>query len=232
MKIAICLSGYFNSLKDSSSKGIDGYEHLKQRIFSKYDDVSVYIHCWNIDKKQQILDLYGDKIKKYLFEPQIDFEPYTTGIDYPGNPRVCQARLFSQYYSVQKSFELLYLTNNEYDCVIKSRFDVGRINRNAPIPVQCITFDPTLPMDKFYTADWGYFKSEGPADMWFYSNYQNMKHFCDVYNLIKKDMIPGGEMEKWAGKNDGGIHNGIKAWKWFLIQKGLWDKKHPLPTYR
>lgn len=233
MKIAICLSGYFNSLKDLSSKGIDGYEHLKQRIFSKCDDVSVYIHCWDIDKKQQILDLYGDKVKKYLFEPQIDFEPYTTGVDYPNNPRVRQSILFSQYYSVQKSFELLYSTHTKYDCVIKTRFDVGRINNNtASIPVQCITFQPSYPMDKFYLADWGYFDTEGPADMWFYSSYENMKHFCDIYDLIKKDMVPGGEMEKWAGSNDGGIHNGIKCYKWFLIQKGLWDKKYPLQTYK
>lgn len=233
MKIAICLSGYFDSLKDKSSKGLDGYNHLKKRILSKNNNVDFYIHSWDINKKQQILDLYGNNIKKYLFEPQIDFQPYTTGVDYPNNPRVNQSVLFSQFYSVQKSFELLYSTKNKYDCVIKSRFDIGRINNStATIPVQCITFNPTFPMENFYLADWEYFDTEGPADMWFYSNYKNMKPFCKIYNVILKDMIPGGEMEKWAGNNDGGIHNGIKCYKWFLIQKGLWDIKSPLQTYK
>jgi hypothetical protein len=233
MKTAICIAGYFDSLTDPSSKGIDGYKHLDKNVFSKSDEVDIFIHSWDINHKQQILDLYGDKVKSHIFEPQINFEPYTTGVDYIDNPRSSQAVLFSQYYSIQKSFELLYSTNKKYDCVIKTRFDVGRINHNtAAIPVQCITFDPTLPMENFYLADWGYFDTEGPADMWFYSNYKNMKHFCDIYDLIKKDMIPGGEMEEWAGSNDGGIHNGIKCYKWFLIQRGLWDKKVPLQTYK
>lgn len=231
-KTAICISGYFDSLVDKSSKGVDGYNHLKNHVFSK-TDVDVYIHSWDLNNKDKILDLYGDKIKTHIFEPQINFEPYVTGVDYVNNPRSSQSRLLSQYYSVQKSFELLYSTNQHYDCVIKTRFDVGRINRNTPgTPVENINFNPLLPMDKFYLADWSYFESEGPADMWFYSNYKNMRHFCDIYNLILKDMVPGGEMEKWAGSSDGGILNGIKCYKWFLIQKGLWNIKSPLQTYK
>ena len=41
-----------------------------------------------------------------------------------------------------------------YDCVIKSRFDLGRINRDTsgkggvnPYPVQCINFNPNLDMN-------------------------------------------------------------------------------------
>jgi hypothetical protein len=231
VKTAICISGYFNSFTDHTSKGVDGYKHLENHVFSK-TDADVYIHSWDLTNKQQILDLYGDRVIDSVFEPQIDFEPFTTGIDYENNPRSSQSTLFSQYYSVQNSFELLYSNNKKYDCVIKTRFDVGRINNNlSKIPVQCINFQPTLPMDYFYLADWGYFDTEGPADMWFYSNYKNMKHFCDIYNLISKDMVPGGDMEEWAGDNDGGIHNGIKGYKWFLIKKGLWDIKKPLQTY-
>ncbi len=240
MKTAICIAGYFDSLVDGSSKGIDGHKHLKERVLSKVD-ADIYIHSWDVDKKQQILDLYGDKVKKYIFEPQIDFEPYTTGVDYSNNPRSSQSILFSQFYSIQKSFELLYSNKKHYDCVIKSRFDIGRVNyftdrAGGRAPTQSISFDITLPMNYFYLASWGHenwrFDTEGPADMWFYSNYENMKHFCNIYDIIKKDMIPNDKMEKWAGDNDGGIHNGIKCWKWFLIQAGLWDLKVPLTTYR
>ena len=53
MKTAVCIAGYFNSSRDLSSKGIDGYEHLKKHVFSK-SDVDVYIHSWDLEKKQFI----------------------------------------------------------------------------------------------------------------------------------------------------------------------------------
>jgi hypothetical protein len=77
MKVAVCISGYFNSQKDLTSKGIDGYEHLQKHVFSKCN-TDVYIHSWDLENKKQILDLYGDRIKGCLFEPQADFEPLTT----------------------------------------------------------------------------------------------------------------------------------------------------------
>ena len=57
MKIALCLSGYFDSLTDLSSKGIDGFDHLKRHVFSK-GDVDVYIHSW--DKKM------NPKLRHYI----------------------------------------------------------------------------------------------------------------------------------------------------------------------
>jgi hypothetical protein len=234
-RTAVCISGYFNSQKDLTSKGVDGYKHLEEHVFSKVD-TDVYIHSWDLENKQQILDLYGDKLKGFLFEPQADFEPIST-LPKPDG-RVPQSVLFSQFYSLQRSFELLNLSNEQYDSVIKTRFDVGRINRNTsgphnpsnPYPVQCINFNPNLDMSKFYMANWQYLETEGPADMWFYSNQENMMHFADIFNLLYKDMVSGGEMERWAGPNDGGVVNGIKSYKWFLIQKGLWDNKITLDT--
>jgi len=234
MKVAVCISGYFNSQKDLTSKGIDGYEHLQKHVFSKCN-TDVYIHSWDLENKKQILDLYGDRIKGCLFEPQADFEPLTT-LPKPDG-RVSQAVLFSQFYSVQRSFELLGLSNEQYDCVIKTRFDVGRINRNYsgpgmanPYPVQCINFNTQFDMNEFYMANWQYLHTEGPADMWFYSNQENMMHFSDFFNLIYKDMVSGSDMDKWAGESDGGLVNGIKAYKWFLMQKGLWNIKKPIET--
>ena len=235
-KTAICISGYFDSLTDPTSKGADGYKHLQKHVFSK-SDVDVYIHSWDLKKKQVILDLYGECIKGYHFEPQIDFSPMETVRGVGGY--VPQSRLFSQYYSVQKSFELLKEKGERYDCVIKTRFDVGRINRNTsgpgmhnPYAVQCINFDPHLDMEKFYMAEWSQatFDEEGPADMWFYSSQDNMISFASFFDLIKKEMRTGGQMEKWAGSADGGLVNGIKCYKWFLMRSGLWDKRIALST--
>lgn len=233
--VAICLSGYFNSKQDLTSKGVDGYKHLHKHVLSKAN-CDVFIHSWDLENKQQILDLYGDKLKGCLFEPQIDFKPLET-LPKPRG-RVAQSILFSQFYSLQKSFELLKLNNKVYDSVIKTRFDVGRINRNSsgphnlknPYPVQCINFNPNLDMANFYMANWQYLETEGPADMWFYSSHQNMIHFADIFNLLLKDMVKGSEMESWATQTEGGFVNGIKSYKWFLIKKNLWQKKVCLDT--
>ena len=31
------------------------------------------MHSWDFEKKQFVLDLYGESVKGYCFEPQIDF---------------------------------------------------------------------------------------------------------------------------------------------------------------
>ena len=76
----------------------------------------------------------------------------------------------------------------KYDCVIKSRFDLGRINRNSsgpglgnPFAVQCINFNPEYNMKVLYMANWQYLDTEGPADMWFYGNAEVMNNFSLVH---------------------------------------------------
>lgn len=236
MKTAVCIAGYFDSLTDPSSKGLDGFSHLAEHVFSK-TDVDVYIHSWDLDNSTKILELYGDFVKGHKFEPQIDFTQLET---YPSKGPRPQSRIFSQLYSVQESFKLLRGSGKNYDCVIKTRFDIGRINRRTsgphnsrnPHAVQCINFNPFLDMDKFYMAEWAQktFDEEGPADMWFYSNQENMLSFSTIYDLIRRDMREGLAMEAWAGQAHGGLVNVIKCYKWFLIQTGLWDKKETLPT--
>lgn len=240
MKIALCLHGYFNSSRDITSLGRDGYAHIKKQILDG-NDVDIYIHSWDLDNKQDIESLYGDLIKKSVFEPQIDFKPLFEKNNLHTYPMREGAtpfwNVFSQFYSVQKSFELMNESKINYDCVIKSRFDLGRINRNSsgpglgnPYPVQCINFSPNYDMKNFYMANWQYLDTEGPADMWFYSNKQNMDNFLTIFDIISEDVRIGGEYQKWAGDNDGGLVNTIKAWKWFLIKTGLWEKKALLET--
>lgn len=238
MKTAVCIAGYFDSLNDNTSKGIDGFEHLKKHVFSK-SDVDVFIHSWDEVNRERILELYGNKVKAFKFEPQIDFRPLETVP--PKGSYAPQSRIFSQLYSVQESFRLLREhPSQNYDCVIKTRFDVGRVNRATagpqnprhPYAVQCINFNTSLDMNKFYLAKWAQrtFDEEGPADMWFYSNYNNMLSFSRIYDIILRDMVKGGEMEKWAGEEHGGLVNVIKCYKWFLLKTGLWNKKKALET--
>jgi hypothetical protein len=235
MKIALCLHGYFNSQKDLSSFGEDGYKHIEKHIF-KYENVDVYIHTWDLKNKEIIEKLYGKFIKKAIFEPQIDFKPLynQNGLSYLPHHGTPFWNAFSQYYSVQKSIELMIESEINYDVVIKARFDLSRINRrnvNA-IPVQCINFDPNLDMNIFYMADWGYLEKEGPADMWFYSNKENMSKFSKIFDILSNDIKANNtEYQLWAGHDRGGIVNTVRGWKWFMIKTGLWDKKGLLKTY-
>jgi len=240
MKIALCLHGYFNSLRDSTSFGKDGYEHIKTRILDG-NNVDVYIHSWDITNKETIESLYGRIIKTSIFQPQIDFKPLFKINNLHTYPTRANAtpfwNVFSQFYSVQKSFELMNESKIHYDCVIKSRFDLGRINRKSsgpgltnPYAVQCINFNPQYDMKNFYMANWQYLDTEGPADMWFYSNKENMSKFLKIFDILAEDVKIGTEYQKWAGNNDGGLVNTIKAWKWFLIKTGLWEKKALLET--
>ena len=238
MKIALGLSGYFNSPKSPNSFGEDGFEYIKKHILNG-NTVDVFIHSWDISNKDIIERLYDNLIKDSIFETQIDFKPIfnQNGLDKFPSHGTPFWNIFSQYYSIQKSFELMIKSEVNYDCVIKSRFDLGRINRDTsgkggvnPYPVQCINFNPNLDMNNFYIADWQYLETEGPADMWFYSNYENMRNFGDVFNILSNDIKAGSPYETWAGGTDGGIVNGIKGWKWFLTKTKLWDKKQPLQS--
>ena len=98
MKIALCLSGYFDSLVDLTSKGVDGFDHLKRHVFSK-GDVDVYIHSWDLENEQQIKDLYNPKCA--VFESQIDFSNLIKEKGHnkiPNPPRTPQT-IYSHFYS-------------------------------------------------------------------------------------------------------------------------------------
>ena len=240
MKIALCLHGMFDSPMDKTSNGLDGREYIQKHIMDK-GDVDVFIHSWDVDNKEKIKELYGSITKDYIIEPQIDFKPLfiENGLDtVPVHTGATPFwNVFSQFYSVQKSFELMLKSNIKYDCVIKSRFDLGRINRNIsgpglgnPYAVQCINFKPDYDMENLFMANWQYFDTEGPADMWFYGNMEIMSNFSKIFDILSVDVKIGSEYQRWARANDGGLVNTIKAWKWFMVKTGIWDKKAPLET--
>lgn len=234
MKIALCLHGLFDSLTDSSSKGIDGYKHINAKIL-KNNDVDVYVHNWQPEKKKEIIDLYNPK--KSLFESQIDFDQIINErkINELKNCPRSPKSVLSHFFSIQKAFELCYSSGINYDIIIKSRFDLGRINRNTSqeYPVQCINFDKNLDMSYFYMADWPRFNC-GPADMWFYSGYKNMKNFTKIYDDLNKYFYIDSEFHKFAFQiesNYGDLSNSVIFYKFWLEKNGLWNIKKPLQCF-
>ena len=221
-KIAVCLSGYFDSLKDLTSRGHDGYEYIKKHILdhsSKNCEVDVFFHNWEPHLEKEICRLYNPQ--RHLVEPQIDFIKISEehGVSRQdldprnqlgnwsvnssvGSGYVGPERILSQHYSVQKSFQLMRAHEVEnsfrYDCVVKTRFDLGRINRQTsgpgqqnPWASQCIDFNINYDMGKFYQVYWDLF-NEGPADMWFYSSSENMECFTSLYDKVLTEYLQKG----------------------------------------
>lgn len=242
MKAALCLYGYFDCLTDTTSKGMDGYDHIKKNILNKVD-TDVFIHSWQPELKDFLENLYKPKLIKS--EPQIDFVHYVNdrNLD-PTNywnsiQRPPQVR-FSYFYSLSQSFGLMRQheieSGNEYDVVIKGRFDLGRTNRNTSGPgrvcehaVQCINFDPSLDMEKLYVADWDSW-DHGICDMWWYSNSQNMRKFINLYEKCSNDYWNIGSDFYNSLEHKYDLLNAIRTLKQFLIDNDLWDKVHALPT--
>jgi hypothetical protein len=238
-KIALCLSGYYDSRKDNNTKGDDGFNYIFRKILIN-NDVDVYIHSWDIVNKNKIIDRYGKWIKSVHIENQIDFSEiyYKNKLDSIQEWGNSYKNIFSHFYSVQKSFELLKENKCIYDCVIKTRFDLSRTNRltSGPqfknkYPVQCINFNKNYDMNKFYYARYDLDLIEGPADMWFYSNYSNMINFAELFDFLSKEVNTDNyEYRLFCRNSHGGIANGIRAWKWFLINYGLWKKRLSLKS--
>ena len=123
--------------------------------------------------------------------------------------------------------------------IIKSRFDLGRINRNTsgpgkhnPYPVQCINFDPNLDMSRLYMAHWDKFE-QGPADMWFYSSKENMKKFTTIYDDVVRNMTKESEFGKKTIQSSGvgNISNAVLLYKWWFQENDLWGIKESLECH-
>lgn len=238
MKIALCLHGLFDSTTDSTSKGIDGFEYIKENILEK-GDVDVYIHSWEVNMKDEIVNLY--KPKACVFEEQKDFSNIINdrGLDSIKNTPRPIKNVISHFYSVSEAVSLAINSNVEYDIIIKARFDLGRINRNTsgpnkhnPFPVQCINLLTDIENDKLYMANWNHFNM-GPADMWFYGSKNVMKEFKELFKFLENEMYIDGEYHNFATSienNRGDLSNSIAFYKYWMIKTGLWDKKIPLDT--
>jgi hypothetical protein len=231
-KVALCLHGLFDSKTDSSSLGTIGYEYIKKHILDVYD-TDVYIHSWDLVKSEMIKNLYSPI--KCKFEKQIDFSEliHNKKLDnLIGAPRSPQSVL-SHFYSIQKSFELLYLNHSEeYDIVIKSRFDLGQINRKtSPYNVECINIDLNN-LNKINMASWPdkWMLNEGPPDMWFYSNFENMKLFSTIYNSIENYMTIGTPFSDNVSDRLGiqNISNASVLYKKFFEDMNFWETRNTL----
>jgi hypothetical protein len=233
IKVALCLHGMFDSKTDSSSLGINGYNYIKQHILDKFD-TDVYIHNWDVDKSDMIKQMYNPI--NCVFEEQIDFENFVVdnGLNLIQSPPRNPKTVLSHFYSIQKSFELLYESEySKYDFVIKSRFDLGQINRRtSPYNVECINFNKNNPTDRINMAWWPdkWMLREGPPDMWFYSGYDTMNPFVNIFDTISDYMKYNSDFRNNINHTLGSKHisNASVLYKGFFEDNNLWSNRNAL----
>lgn len=199
MKIALCLAGLTNNYETS-------YPILKRELLDKYNP-DIYMHGWESDsnRKNQIINLYCPK--KSLLEPQKNFNEEIEScknvwkIKEAIEERERLFKMLSYTYSRKKSFELIE-NEKEYECIIIARYDVYAWHGTDLIPMSKIIFYPEMDMSYIYTKDWEQ-KNAGFMDLWLYSNFENMKKICNLYDYFIEYLTPGHQYSKWLIGDEG-----------------------------
>ena len=226
MKIALCLYGLQGNLKDKS--GSDKYSNYENKEFyelpedksnisiielayyywnkyflSKYD-IDVYIHSWEPKLKKELIKLY--KPIKYKFEEQKIFDIPTHVL---GSHERKQSH-YSRWYSQFECNNLRNESNQKYDFIMMSRFDMAW-SKN-------INFEDLKPGCLYYPGDYLHNNhSKKIQDLFHISEDKIMDKFCDLYNKI-------GEYTKLHTKFTNNAAAGISSHrisKYHIIKLGI-----------
>lgn len=124
MKVALLLTGLPRKVEE-------GYIHYWKSIVENYD-TDVYLHYWLDEESDKVLNVYNPK--KYISELPFKFTKWKEGIISPNDdmsrplPQYDVAgnfRGFPMFHSWQVGYSLI---EGEYDCIIRSRYDLGTTN--------------------------------------------------------------------------------------------------------
>lgn len=186
MKIAVALSGYF----DTISSGIKNSGLLSKRKidnFFKGRNVDFYIHCWQPEKEQLLRELYNPK--KLICEPQKDFSQvmiennldqtwFDEGFDRKSTiyNKALISRSLSFFYSRKKAISLI---KEDYDIVFILRLDIGNVGPDSVNFPYRYNFDSDK--NKIYSVYWEQLNC-GMGDMWLICNLEDSKKISTLYD--------------------------------------------------
>lgn len=224
MKIALCYHGIAQGYNFKNGGLPVGFNHefdlmtknlINENKNYKFD---VFLHSWSLEAKEEVLKKMNPK--QYMFEAPKNFkkqsfllflkETIKKALGKGYEPKRIN-NIYSRWYSLMKVCELVKKSEENYDLVIVTRFDMCLLNK----------FNlSNIKTDSFYTGDWigyknngkevleenyknntenlelfnkGYpFDNEGIQDFFFISSYDYLiNSFCDVFyelsSLIKKN---------------------------------------------
>lgn len=170
MKIALCISGYPRSIKES-------YKSHFKHLLSKHK-IDTFIHVWDSDEIEQIKNLYTPLLINV--EPQIIFPKLK--YSQRSLPRFLDPKLdnvYSMFYSVKQANLLKQtyenLHNFKYDIVIRSRFDLI-FNSKLDILNQNL--------NNIFTLGQCPYGDQGCNDNFALSNSLNMDIYSNVFDNI------------------------------------------------
>jgi len=170
MKIALCLHGIVGT-DDKYGEGGKminykiGLRHFKEHVFDINDEVDVYFHTWSVDYEDKLVTAYNPV--SYEVEQQPLFSD---------SPR--EQAIYCRWLSTKKAVDLVNNSDNKYDFVLLTRFDIAFM----------VDFD-------FSKFDISKFYAQGPAggvanglqminDLWFFANQDNMTKFANLYDCL------------------------------------------------
>lgn len=171
MRVALCLHGLVgtNEKYGTGNKKISAklaYRHFKERVFDINADVDVFFHTWDVVHEEKLQDLYNPVDYKVEEQPK-----------YSENVR--EQAIYCRWKSTKEVINLLNNSENEYDFVLLTRFDIAFL----------VDFDfSTFESDVFY--------AQGPAgprkgsinlinDLWFVANQDNIIKFASLYDHLE-----------------------------------------------
>jgi hypothetical protein len=219
MKIAICISGQARNFKQS-------YNSLKTHLLDKYD-CDVYFHTWKTphfestnfgfgntqytltdNDYNDLIQLYNPK--KYIIEKPIVFDASEYKCPIWRQPL---NNTLSMFYSIYKSIQLI---DEEYDYVIRTRFDIDYSK-----------FNLELPQEGIILPEWNTdirVRNRGYYDVFAIGKQQDMniysKTFSNVISYVTNDeqllhSLSGG----WPGQ-DSPLRNEYLL-KWHLVKNSI-----------
>lgn len=122
----------------------EGYNGYWKHIIENYD-VDLYLHAWysksdnitNHENSDDILKVYSKHGPNILYiQNPFKFTKYREGIDNPNNDKsrpledfdvYGNFRCFPMFYSWESTYQHILNSDIKYDCVIRSRYDIGGI---------------------------------------------------------------------------------------------------------
>ena len=189
MKIALCIGNLAGIGRQGNTAYVSGYEHIKKTILDKFDNVDVFLHSYEKNLENVLLEYY--KPINFLFENVPDFKENYKDLDlnycnYGSQQTFNYQNLFSMAYSRYMVGQLKSKHEKDngfiYDWVIFVRYDIASVNH-----IEEIGFDTTLDRNYVYTCMFNQLNA-GPQDQWFYSNSKNMDTVFSLYVGLNKQL--------------------------------------------